>query len=117
MDPLMNRLDNYGLMDFVALIAWSVYGMLRLLVLSFLRFVRTVLRAMDGPIEGQVAEPASRPNVVVDRPPIVSQQPAARPIPLRVADAFLDGRIEESDNYQDGVAEVPRDAAWRREGR
>lgn len=116
MDPILSRLDEDRLMDFLALIAWSVYGMLRLLLLIVLQLVRAALHAMEEPTEGPVEEPTSQSNRAANHPVLVPAQPAARPVLVRMADAFFDGRIEEGDARQAQAVKVAMDTALRREG-
>lgn len=47
---------------------------------------------------------------------MVFDQPQVAPIPPRVVDVGLHGRIEEDDEARYRATEVVREATWRREG-
>lgn len=45
----MSRFKEHDLQEFLVLIAWAMYVILRILLLSLARLSQTVLRALEGP--------------------------------------------------------------------
>lgn len=128
MDPVRAHLDGYSLQEFLALICWSIYGILRILVLSLMRGVILITRALESP-SVEVEETTHEHEPVV-RPSVTSSNPSAaasssRDPPVAVGhqtpideNAFLQGRCTGEIGAQE-LAAVYEAAGmqWRREGR
>lgn len=70
------------------------------------------MHASEGPIV-VIARDATTPHAsgnIFNQSTVKLEQSIVRPIPLRVANAFLDGQIKEGDNMQDYIVEATRKA-------